>query len=119
MNNTSEGSGSQSARPLPSVEDIERHALSFFGNRPCKWQCEVVLAMLRRQDTICVAPTGAGKTLTFWLPLLFDPTGIVVVITPLNILGAQNQRKLEKLGIGAITVNAENATDVTATVRAH
>lgn len=80
--------------PLPTIEQIEQRALEFFGYRPCRWQCEVVLATLRGQDVICIAPTGAGKILTFWLPLLFRPKGTVVVITPLNILGVQNQKRL-------------------------
>lgn len=103
---------------MPSLEEIEAHAHKFFGYRPCKWQCEVVLAILARKDTICIAPTGAGKTLTFWLPLRFRPDNIVVVIMPLNILGVQNRQKLEKLGISAIAIDEETATDVNITVRA-
>ena len=117
MSDVSEAEGQLPSPSLPSLEDIERHAVAFFGHRPCKWQCEVVLAILKGQDTICIAPTGAGKTLTFWLPLLFSPDGIVVVITPLNILGAQNKQKLQQLNISAISIDAENATDVNVTVR--
>lgn len=117
MHDTLEGKGQQPSQPLPSINDIEQRALQFLGHRPCKWQCEVALAILRRQDTICIAPTGAGKTLTFWLPLLFSTDNVVVVVTPLNILGAQNREKLKKLGISAIAIDGENATDVNVTVR--
>ncbi|KAF7793204.1 hypothetical protein EIP86_004313 [Pleurotus ostreatoroseus] len=44
------------------------------------------------------------------MPLLFRPGGNVVVVTPLNILGAQNKERLTKLGITAISVDAESAT---------
>ena len=44
-----------------------------------------------------------GKTLTFWMPLLFCPTGhIQVVITPFNLLGRQNVELLEKAGMKAL-----------------
>ncbi|KAF9228306.1 hypothetical protein BS17DRAFT_691999 [Gyrodon lividus] len=51
-----------------------------------------------------------GKTLTFWLPLLFCPEGIQIVVTPLNQLGEQNVDSLCKAGIHSITINAEMAT---------
>ena len=43
-----------------------------------------------------------GKTLCFWLPLLFRPNGIQIVVTPLNLLGKQNAASLTKAGISAI-----------------
>ena len=49
------------------------------------------LAVYEGKDVIICAPTGAGKTLSFWIPLLvalkdgLDP--MVIVVTPLNLLG--------------------------------
>lgn len=71
----------------------------------------VARRILQGQDVVCIAPTGAGKTLTFWLPLLHRPEGIVVVITPLNVLGSQNREGLARLGIEAVTVDRERASD--------
>ncbi|KAG6373131.1 hypothetical protein JVT61DRAFT_6737 [Boletus reticuloceps] len=51
-----------------------------------------------------------GKTLTFWLLLLFRPSGIQIVITPLNQLGQQNMDSLCKAGISSIAINADTAT---------
>jgi len=51
-----------------------------------------------------------GKTLTFWLPLLFCPTGIQIVVTPLNQLGQQNVDSLQLASIQSIAINAETAT---------
>lgn len=62
------------------------------------------------RDIICIAGTGMGKTLTFWLPLLFRPTGIQIVVTPLNQLGQQNVESLLKVGIESISINADTAT---------
>jgi hypothetical protein len=52
-----------------------------------------------------------GKTLTFWILLLFFPAcHIQVVITPLNLLGRQNVELLEKAGMKAIFIGADMAT---------
>jgi superfamily II DNA helicase RecQ len=53
---------------------------------------------------------GAGKTLTFWMPLLFRPNGIQIVVTPLNILGQQNINTLVKAGVKGIFISAKTAT---------
>lgn len=58
------------------------------------------------KDVIAIAATGSGKTLTFWMPLLFKKDGIQVVVTPLNILGKQNVESLATMGIRGITVTA-------------
>ena len=54
--------------------------------------------------------TGSGKTLTFWMPLLFRLEGIQIIITPLNILGKQNVDALAALGVAGIALSAETAT---------
>ncbi|KAJ3549966.1 hypothetical protein NM688_g5124 [Phlebia brevispora] len=95
----------------PSIDEIKATAAKAFGHQPCLWQCKVTQAILKRdRDVVNVAPTGAGKTMTFWMPLLFRPVGTVVVITPLNILGTQNKQKLMKLGIPAINIDAQSAS---------
>ncbi|KAM6493489.1 P-loop containing nucleoside triphosphate hydrolase protein [Amanita muscaria] len=52
-----------------------------------------------------------GKMLTFWMLLLFRPLGVLLVITPLNILGKQNVDTLEKAGIDSIFISAKTATN--------
>ncbi|KAI0641185.1 P-loop containing nucleoside triphosphate hydrolase protein [Trametes meyenii] len=104
---TSASTGTQ----LPSLDEIRQQTMQHFGRRPCLWQCESALAQLRGdKDIVCISGTGSGKTLTFWMPLLFRPEGIQVVITPLNILGNQNQKQLERLGITAVAMSGETAT---------
>ena len=52
-----------------------------------------------------------GKTLTFWLPLLFRLQGSMqLIITPLNLLGKQNAAALNKAGLRGIAISAESAT---------
>jgi len=38
------------------------------------------------------------------MPLLFRADGIQIVVTPLNILGTQNEQELAKFGVRAIVI---------------
>jgi superfamily II DNA helicase RecQ len=75
---------------------------------------KVVQAILEGKKHIAsIAATGMGKTLTFWMPLLFKPKGYIqVIVTPLNILGKQNvaSKSLAKAGFKSIFINADSAT---------
>ncbi|KIL57950.1 hypothetical protein M378DRAFT_188349 [Amanita muscaria Koide BX008] len=96
---------------MPSVDDIRTKAHAVFQKRPCLWQINVCHAALAgNQDIISIAGTGAGKTLSFWLPLLCRPDGIQIVVTPLNILGQQNIDTLSKAGVHGIFISAKTAT---------
>ncbi|KAF8986460.1 hypothetical protein BDQ17DRAFT_1259644, partial [Cyathus striatus] len=66
----------------------------------CLWQINVVQAVLKHNhNVISIAGTGLGKTLTFWMLLLFHPAdNILIIITPLNILGKQHVESLSRAG---------------------
>ncbi|KIK11093.1 hypothetical protein PISMIDRAFT_123296, partial [Pisolithus microcarpus 441] len=96
---------------LPSLSNIRTSTQQFFGVRPCLWQLKVAETILKGdKDIICIAGTGMGKTLTFWMPLLFREDGMQIVVTPLNLLGKQNVAYLSKAGIWAISISGETAT---------
>jgi len=60
----------------------------------------VVQALLKNDnDVVSILATGTGKSLTFWMPLLFILEAVQIVITPLNILGRQNVETLGKVGM--------------------
>ena len=103
---------------IPSLPDIREATKKKFGCDPCLWQMKIAQAILKGdRDVILTSATGSGKTLTFWMPLLFRDQGIQIVCTPLNILGSINAQALAEYGIPAINVTAENATAVTFKVR--
>jgi hypothetical protein len=77
------------AKPyIPSFDEIRSKIFKSFGKSPCVWQVRVCEQVLHRdRDIISIAGTGMGKTLMFWMPLIFRPQGIQLIVTPLNILG--------------------------------
>ena|ERR1700678_3918817 len=53
-----------------TVQEIQNLVQGKFGKRPCWYQVKTALALYAGKDVIGCAPTGAGKTLSFWIPLL-------------------------------------------------
>ncbi|KAG2344204.1 hypothetical protein BDR05DRAFT_882778 [Suillus weaverae] len=95
---------------IPSLGHIWSVTQQKFGVRPCLWQLKVAEALLKGDhDVLCTAGTEMGKTLGFWIPLVFYQ-GIPIVITLLNMLGKQNATSLAKAGIQAISISSKTAT---------
>jgi ATP-dependent DNA helicase RecQ len=81
--------------PTPE-ELLERFGLSAF--RP--GQREAVEAALAGRDSLVVMPTGGGKSLCYQLPALAD-RGLVLVVSPLIALMADQLRRLQDSGVRA------------------
>ena len=64
---------------IPSISEVISRTEEYFGITPHLFQVEDTLAQLKRQDVITISPTGSGKTLTFWMPLLFNNNEIKIV----------------------------------------
>jgi superfamily II DNA/RNA helicase len=78
-----------------TIKDICDLVQQKFHRRPCWFQVKVVLALNAGKDVVGCAATGAGKTLSFWIPLLMalkeGKDKMIFVVTPLNLLGKQNE----------------------------
>jgi RecQ family ATP-dependent DNA helicase len=88
--------------PLPSPEALlERFGLETF--RP--GQRDAVRAALDGRDSLVVMPTGGGKSLCYQLPALatdwFPTRPLVVVVSPLIALMADQLRRLREAGVNA------------------
>lgn len=94
-----------------SDEQVQKDVEQVFGFKPCLWQIRVVRAVLAGEDVITIAPTGSGKSLTYWIPLLYIKHGITVIVSPLKLLGNQFVEMLEDNQINAISITAANATN--------
>ena len=83
------------ADPAPTPEQLlARFGLE--GFRP--GQREAVAAALAGRDSLVVMPTGGGKSLCYQLPALAD-IGLVVVVSPLIALMADQWRRLKEAGV--------------------
>ncbi|KAK7682120.1 hypothetical protein QCA50_014706 [Cerrena zonata] len=97
-----------------SIEDIRDLVMKRFGKRACWFQIQIALALRKGKDVVGIAATGAGKTLSFWIALLMaieeGRDSMVVVVTPLNLLGKKNVEELSAVGISAVAVDSKSAT---------
>ncbi|THV04173.1 P-loop containing nucleoside triphosphate hydrolase protein [Dendrothele bispora CBS 962.96] len=93
-------------------EDFAAKAELILGYKPCTAQLLSAWHQYDQKTVFTIARTGFGKTLTFWLPLLMKEDGVLLIVTPLNILGDKNAREvMEKLGVAGVNVTGQTATE--------
>ncbi len=68
-------------------------------------QEKVVQQVLTKENTLCIMPTGGGKSLTYWLSGI-GLGGITIVISPLTALIDEQAAKLEGHGYEVLTLHA-------------
>jgi ATP-dependent helicase YprA (DUF1998 family) len=67
------------------------------GLSPKDFQLQAAVAAWRNRDTLLIAGTGSGKTLSFVMACFLSRKIVVVIISPLNIL-QEDQVSLNKVG---------------------
>jgi ATP-dependent DNA helicase RecQ len=83
------------------VRATPEQLLARFGLRAFRpGQREAVQAALEGRDSLVVMPTGGGKSLCYQLPALAGEE-LVVVVSPLIALMADQRRRLEQAGVNA------------------
>jgi len=73
-------------------------------------QEEIIRAVLNKQDTIALLPTGGGKSVCFQIPALMDK-GTCLVITPLIALMKDQVTNLKKKNIKATYLQAKQSKE--------
>ncbi|MBQ2758322.1 MAG: DNA helicase RecQ [Clostridia bacterium] len=79
---------------------------NYFGHSQFRGgQAEIVDSILSKRDTLCIMPTGAGKSVCYQVPaLLFD--GVTLVVSPLISLMKDQVSSLVQSGVAAAFVNS-------------
>ena len=89
---------------LPETDrEVQEKVKEVFGFTPCLWQIHIIRTVLNGDDVIPIARTGSGKSITYWIPVLFIKYGISIIVTPLKLLGSQFAGMLQDNGITAIS----------------
>lgn len=86
-----------------SIDEILRQTFGLDSFRTA--QRDVIEAVLDGRDTLCVMPTGAGKSLCFQLPAVVRG-GLTIVISPLISLMDDQCRQLREHGVNATYLNS-------------
>ena len=74
-------------------------------------QAEVVDAQMEGRDVLAVAPTGSGKSLSYWVPAILGD-GLTVVVSPLIALMKDQVDRLVAHGVRAVFINSTlNSTE--------
>jgi len=68
-------------------------------------QSDVVAAMLAGRDVLSVAPTGSGKSISYWVPAVVDG-GLTLVVSPLIALMKDQVDRLTDRGVAATFINS-------------
>src|SRR4029453_2945495 len=80
---------------------VARLVSSVFGLSTLRpGQQAVIDAVLAKQHTLAIMPTGAGKSLCYQVPALLMP-GMTVVVSPLIALMRDQAEKVTALGLDA------------------
>ena len=108
-------SGNSKSWSAPSLSDAQAVIQGAFGRRLCRWQYLLTDAVSKGKHAILDVGTGMGKTLAFFTLAYLAAKAqrkITIVVTPLNMLGKQNQDQLAAAGIPAIAISAATATEL-------
>jgi ATP-dependent DNA helicase RecQ len=70
------------------------------------YQEEVISKILKKENSLCIVPTGGGKSLIFQLAAL-KQSGTTIVISPLKALMEEQVRELKSKNIEAILLNSD------------
>jgi len=69
-------------------------------------QLEIVLSILKKENTLAILPTGGGKSICFQVPALIFP-GLSIIISPLISLMKDQVDHLLAKNIGATFINSQ------------
>ena len=93
---------------MESLEIILKKYWNYPQFRP--QQLEVIKTILKAEDVLTLLPTGAGKSICFQIPTLYQ-NGICVIISPLIALMQDQVRDLISKNISAVNLSGDIQQD--------
>lgn len=105
---TGSGGLCDSPATMPTPEDILTSVFGFPAFRP--GQREIVARLMAGRCTLCVMPTGAGKSLCYQIPALLMP-GPTIVVSPLVALMDDQVAGLRANGVEAACIHSGRPRD--------
>ena len=88
---------------MPTPIEVLRQVFRYDDFRP--GQAQVVEAQLAGRDVLSVAPTGSGKSISYWVPAVATG-GLTLVVSPLIALMKDQVDRLRSLGVAAGFINS-------------
>ena len=88
---------------IANPERVLREVFGLDEFRP--GQAAVVEAMLAGRDVLSVAPTGSGKSISYWVPAVVEG-GLTMVVSPLIALMKDQVDRLTGRGVAATFINS-------------
>jgi ATP-dependent DNA helicase RecQ len=88
---------------IARAEQVLRQVFGLDAFRP--GQADVVSAMLAGRDVLSVAPTGSGKSISYWVPAVVEG-GLTLVVSPLIALMKDQVDRLTERGVPATFINS-------------
>src|ERR1700694_5890538 len=91
------------AQVVSSAERVLREVFGLADFRP--GQADVVAAMLAGRVVLSVAPTGSGKSISYWVPAVVEG-GLTMGVSPLSALTKDQVDRLTDCGVAATFINS-------------
>ncbi|CAK5270381.1 unnamed protein product [Mycena citricolor] len=88
-------------------QELEELFEAHFQKPAHPFQIDFAEAMILGLDSILIAGTGAGKSITYMLPALHQCDKLVLIISPLKILQEDQVERFRALGMEAEAVNGD------------
>lgn len=98
---------------MKSIHSILKKYWGYENFRP--QQLVVINSVLEKKDTLALLPTGAGKSLCFQIPTLFED-GICLIVSPLIALMQDQVKDLQSKNIPAIALGGQLSEEAQAEV---
>lgn len=69
-----------------------------------EFQKDVIINIVEKDNTLCIMPTGGGKSIIYWMSAM-EIGGITLVVSPLTALIAEQASKLNEQGYETLVIH--------------